>query len=98
MELPYLMGVTTVVVGLSSLATVSPARGVIGYQFKAAGGSLAIADFGASAANGFSTGYYLGASEIVTIPGPSQFYLACAGATSSIRLLTYYSAGYTLYP
>ncbi len=97
-EQTFQLGVTNVVVGLSALTQVIPSRGVNGWMFKVAGGgTLAIAN-GSSAANGFSTGYVLGAGEVVSLSGPATFFLACAGATTTVSAVASYSAGYSLYP
>lgn len=93
----YQVGVTQFTVGLSALLQVSAPRGVMGWQFKNNGSSLAIAN-GTSAANGFSLGYLLGASEIIQLQGPATFFLAAAGATTVLSALAFYSAGYSLYP
>lgn len=80
-------GVTTsqVTIGLSASIEVSSGQYVVGVMVsKLAGNSLAIV--GVSNALP-STGYIVGASEVVKFDGPANFFLAASGATTTASVM-----------
>lgn len=97
LEFSHQLGATIIHVGLSATVQVAPQRNQNGGFFKiaAGGGTLALVQ-GASSIS--SAGYLVGDTEIISFSGPARFFLAAAGATMTVHLVTSYSDGYSLYP
>lgn len=88
----HLIGVTNIVVGLSQTVEVTPPAGTVnGFITIAAGGATCEVVNGVS--NVVGEGHYLRANERMELEGPAQFWLAAAGATMTISLVTRKSAG-----
>lgn len=100
----YVVGATRVSIGQSQIIRVTPPPGAAQTNLKyISGGSLeivqpALSGASTSTAGGWGTGYLVGTSEVVQMPGPATFYLSCgvAGATTVACLAWGFSAGATL--
>lgn len=98
----FVYSATQIVVGLSVLTQVTqPEFGVGGYIkfFSGTGASLEIVS-GVSAGSDpgpkRGTGYMLGATEILPINGPAQFWLCATAATAIAHMIIAKSEGATL--
>ncbi len=96
----FQLGATNLVIGtgITQVAQIFPGRGVNGGFFKIApgsGGTLALVQ---GLGSSHSSGYILGASEVVSFQGPATFFLAASGATATVSFVLSYNAGYSLLP
>lgn len=55
------------------------------------GATSALADM----VTGYSNGYLLATTEVISFAGPARFYIAATGATAAVSLLYGLSSGYT---
>ena len=92
----YALSATLLVVGLSTTVAVTFGSQQLGGFFKiqAGGGTLALVS-GASAIS--TSGYLLSAGEVIECDGPAKFFLAAAGATMTVGLVTRHSNGASLF-
>ncbi len=89
---PYLMGATILSVGLSATIRVTqpPYGNGVFFKISSGGGTLAIVQGISSLA---TQGYFLAATDVVSITGPAVFYLAAVGATMNVAICQKYSQG-----
>ena len=95
----FAVGATRFNVGLSAILKMTTPAGVNNVMVKilSGGGTLEIAPLpialtGTSAA-GWGIGYPIGGSEVVSVRGPANFYLAATGATMVAAVAWGYVAG-----
>ena len=90
----YLLGATTMNVGLSAAAVFEAPQGYNGGWFKSGSGGSLFLGSGLSQTPG--TGMYFVASEVINFSGPARFYLYATGATAVVHVGLSYSAGMSL--
>ena len=92
MSRAYLVGATQVVIGASTVLTVTAGSFENGVMLKKVGTSFSI-ELTAGESFGIGTGYPIANREVIEISGPAQFFLACSGVTGTIAFARAYSDG-----
>ncbi len=91
----YMLGATQMVIGLSATVQFVPSKFMNGMAIKIGAGSATLAIVSGLSAVA-SAGYALGSTEVISVQGPSTFFLAAAGSTMTASIMVSYSSGYSL--
>lgn len=97
MSRAYLVGATQIVLGASTVTTMSAGSFEQGFSLKKVGTSFSL-ELTAGPSFGIGTGYPVADEDRVNVCGPAQFFLATNGVTGTVAITRTYSDGATGLP